>query len=720
MKEQAIISSLQKKWKAISLVSIACISLAFALVFVTCLHQLFQYSFAWALPAWIILFALMMAMQRSWRIQQRDVLLYLNRHIAQLEESSELLLKPAASLNLLEQMQVNKLKENISYAASVHPVSKKIKGSVCILLLSLILSALIFLLLRPSLFQQEKSNRATAASSTPEQVLPAVSSVTLKIKSPAYTNIKLQTQQDMNVVAAEGSTVYWQLETNKAVQQISLKFSDTTVLPLHAANDERTVWRGDRTIKQSGFYQVVSDSSLSELYKLEVIKDQPPVITVQLPKPSVVIDVGEPQRTAIQLHVTDDYGIADATIMATVASGSGEAVKFSEHAIQFGNNFSAHNKNYELKKTIDLPSLGMKPGDELYLYFKAGDNNNRQTQSDTYIISIADTADLMGFDGAVNSLDAKPEYFRSQRQIIIETEQLLRDKPTLARDAFNNRSNDLGIDQKLLRLRYGKFLGEEFEANIGGHEAQEEEGHDAHEEQEKPAGDNNNNFGNAEAIIDQFSHKHDIAEDANFFDAGTKKQLKAVLTEMWNAELRLRSFKPDEALPFEYKALRLLKDLQQQSRVYVAKTNIKTPPLDPKKRLTGELDKIISPSMQNSSGPNDQSLVAAQKTLSVLEHLKTNNSVSNDEMAWLFATSRLMQQRAAASPGKYLAALQSYQSVLNHIQQKQNIPVKDIGAAQGGLQQMLAAPALKPSPAATLNGNSLSQQYFLNLNNSRP
>ena len=159
------------------------------------------------------------------------------------------------------------------------------------------------------------------------------------------------------------------------------------------------------------------------------------------------------------------------------------------------------------------------------------------------------------------------------------------------------------------------------------------EGHDEHD---RNRADNNNNFGNAEAIIDQFEHKHDVAEDANFFDPETKKQLKAVLTEMWNAELRLRTLKPADALPFEYKALRLLKDLQQQSRMYVAKTNIKTPPLKPETRLTGELDKIISPSTQNKTQQNDQPVIAAQKTLSILEKLKSNNAINNDELGCCF------------------------------------------------------------------------------------
>jgi hypothetical protein len=52
---------------------------------------------------------------------------------------------------------------------------------------------------------------------------------------------------------------------------------------------------------------------------------------------------------------------------------------------------------------------------------------------------------------------------------------------------------------------------------------------------------------------------------------------------MWSAELRLRTYKAEEALPFEYKALRLLKDLQQKSRVYVAKTAFKAPQIKGRK-----------------------------------------------------------------------------------------------------------------------------------------
>src|SRR6202000_3055378 len=100
-----------------------------------------------------------------------------------------------------------------------------------------------------------------------------------------------------------------------------------------------------------------------------------------------------------------------------------------------------------------------------------------------------------------------------------------------------------------------------------------------------------------------YTDKHDNAEDATYFEPGVKAQLKATLNEMWNAELRLRTYKPREALPYCYKALRLLKYLQQQSRAFVAKTGVRVMPLNPDKRLTGELASIVPPGQRVANAP---------------------------------------------------------------------------------------------------------------------
>ena len=55
-------------------------------------------------------------------------------------------------------------------------------------------------------------------------------------------------------------------------------------------------------------------------------------------------------------------------------------------------------------------------------------------------------------------------------------------------------------------------------------------------------------FSNADKVRDAFTDKHDNAEDATFYEPAIKKQLRATLTEMWNAELRLRTFVPERRI----------------------------------------------------------------------------------------------------------------------------------------------------------------------------
>ena len=75
---------------------------------------------------------------------------------------------------------------------------------------------------------------------------------------------------------------------------------------------------------------------------------------------------------------------------------------------------------------------------------------------------------------------AKPELLRSQRQIIIDTENLLADiktNPKMNPLVVRNRSEIIANDQAALRRRYGKFLGrspalfgdEEHDDREGGH-----------------------------------------------------------------------------------------------------------------------------------------------------------------------------------------------------------------------------------------------------------
>ncbi len=695
-----IIYTLQKKWTsrilfAQSLFAIALTSML-SFIAINVLHLS-----RFVIPIIFIFLSLLIYRFFYKKISTGDVSKYLNKSLPELQESTGLMLKPYEKLNFIEQLQVRQIdhlfNENIQPPKNV---TRELKTSV-IFFLVVIVTCLLVYIVRGNLIRKVTVApfSETSTSIVKREIKPAeVDAVKIKITPPSYTQKKTREQDKFNVVVEQGAHLLWTITTNIGVNNVQLVFNDKSVLKLHVNNKDSTKWTATKQIKSSGFYHVKIAGTSSELYKMEMIKDQLPVIVVQSPKPHTLIEPGQQQRTYLNVSITDDYGIKNTFISATVASGSGEAVKFKEQQLSFGN-FSSGSKKYQLQKQIELTSLGMKPGDELYFYVVATDSYNQEKRSDIYIVRIEDTAQLMEMEGLMSGINIKPEFFRSQRQIIIETEQLLKDSDTISVEEFKKRSNELGVDQKLLRLRYGKFLGEETDVEIGNDHDHDEEGHNEA-----------NDFGNAQKIIDEIAHKHDNAEDATFFDAQTKKQLKATLAEMWKAELQLRTIKPKDALPFEYKALKLLKELQQQTRVYVAKTGLKTTPLKPDKRLTGELDKIIQPVTQQNFKQNQDGIIILRKALGVLEQVRNKETLQPSSTEILEQASLQLSTKAASQPSIYLSSLEALRRINNN-----SYKPKDISLAGSALQRMIQGSSRFSKQANTSPDMKLSQRYFMNV-----
>lgn len=700
-KGRNIIQSLQKKWSLqIALayvVTAVAVSIFISAIFIKLLHQ----SWLVVLPIVSICFALFYFLFMQ-KINGEDVVRFLNQAFPELQESTQLVLQPADHLNGLEKLQLHKIESQLtSQIPSPQLIRKKLKTSFIMLIMAL-LFAFVFALIpfqKAHPFYQNKTSFNTSFSSKPEIKLPEIKAADIIITPPSYTRKPVREQDKFNIVAEQKAVVTWAITTTKKSSDVQFVFNDKSIVKLKATDKEGTHWLASKQIWQPGFYQVKIDNKLSELYQIEMIPDAPPIITIQSPKQSTFIKWGDAQKINISVSLSDDYGIDSAAVHATTASGSGEAVTFKEHQFLFPN-FHSGNQKYGLQKMIDLPSLGLTPGDELYFYITAKDNNQQEKRSDVYIVRLEDTAQLFSMTGLKNGIDVKPELFRSERQIIIETEQLLRDKDTIAVESFNKRSSNLGSDQELLRLRYGKYLGEETETEIGG---------DHHADAQNEAAD----FGNAAKVIDEYSHKHDIAEDADFFDAPTKKQLQAMLTEMWKASLQLKTYKPKEALPFAYNALRLLKDLQQKTRAYVAKTGVQTTPLNPAKRLTGELNKIAQPVTQQNEKQKDSSLQTLREAMGVLEKVKSKDALQKSDVAVLEAAGTQLSAMAALNPAAYLAAYKALQRIIeNDVKTNEN----DINFTGNAFQKMITSFSNLPQQSQSAPDMNLSNRYFMNLN----
>jgi hypothetical protein len=396
-------------------------------------------------------------------------------------------------------------------------------------------------------------NNAAAAK------LAAAGAVVMHVAPPAYTAVVPFDSAPRELQIPQGSEVRWCARDGQA-DQAPIELSDGQQLSIGAGcagwtATESIFWRWQGT-----------------RYNLRVTPDQPPQITVTAPAEMVQVLATDAKSAAIAISVRDDYAVRRATLHLTLARGSGENIRFSDREVPLPAANDPRVRSWS--KQWALSELGMEPGDELYFFVRASDNAEpaHDVQSPTYTLRLPGP---MSSDDETSALPVlvKPENLRSQRQIIIDTEQLVADikaQPKIEVATVRNRSETIARDQAQLRRRYGQFLGEESSLFGGDDHEQEHDGarHD---------------------VVAEFGHAHDQAENATLFDEATKKVLRRALSAMWDAEKALRAITPAPALPPEYKALEAIKQLQQADRIYLHKTAFAPPPIKEELRMSGDV-----------------------------------------------------------------------------------------------------------------------------------
>lgn len=410
-----------------------------------------------------------------------------------------------------------------------------------------------------------------AAAPKAAPVAAAQSSIVVRVAPPKYTAVAAFESAPRDLQVPEHSEVRWCAADGRGA---TVELSDGQQLKIGA---ECAHW----TASESVFWRWHDVR-----YNLRVTPDQPPRITVTAPAEMVQVLAADAKSAAIGVSVRDDYLVSRATLHLTLARGSGENIRFSDREVPLPS--SADPRARSWSKQWALSDLGMEPGDELYFFVRAADNAvpPHSAQSPTYTLRLPGPVSSDDEASALPML-VKPENLRSQRQVIIDTEQLVADiraQPKLAAATVRSRSESIASDQAQLRRRYGQFLGEE-SSLFGG---------DDHEKE-----------GGKHDIVAEYGHAHDQAENATLFDEATKKVLRRALGAMWDAEKALRAITPSTALPPEFKALEAVKQLQQADRIYLHKTAYAPPPIKEELRMSGDV--VGAKSFRREQGaPNDR------------------------------------------------------------------------------------------------------------------
>ncbi len=513
-----------------------------------------------------------------------------------IEDSADLLFATPASLGPLQQIQRQRLVDRLASRPADLRAAWPLRWLMAAwIAFGALTAATIWLF--PQGITMTLPQRVPPTTTAPAALATdlVIAAARLEADPPAYTGLAASSQPELSGKFAQDSRLRWTLRFTPQPEAAELVFHDGLRLPLVREGED---WTASRVLAKSTLYRIVPAGPLplrdDALHRLDAIADQPPQIRVVAPERSLSLATPGQRSWALEFEASDDHGLGAARLDITLAQGSGEQVTVRQQSVALAGEGDARLRRY--LRTLDLPSLGLAEGDDLIVRLTVEDNRAptpQASRSASFILRwpMPPGAESSGMEGLVKK--ALPAYFRSQRQIIIDAEALVADRPRLSADEFMLRSNNLGVDQRLLRLRYGQFLGEESEGEPEPPPGYEDEGHsddDGHDHGAEggagpPGGD---------SVLELYGHTHDEAEAATLLDPETRALLKQALDAMWLSEGGLRQGDPGAALPHAYRALGFIKQVQQASRIYLARVGLELPAIDMARRMTGDRKGIAS------------------------------------------------------------------------------------------------------------------------------
>ncbi|SFV07694.1 DUF4175 family protein [Pseudoduganella namucuonensis] len=486
-----------------------------------------------------------------------------------LEDSSELLAsEPASAIARLQRKRLQARLLDVLNDDGYRAIARtRVRWRVLPLILSLLAAGAAWAL------QQVAAPKPAASSASAAARPAAPGELTLRVTPPAYTKAAAFETAAKDIQIPQYSDVRWCF-ARPGEPASAVELSDGQSLPVAR---ECAAWKATESV----FWR--ARHLPTARHNILVTPDQPPRVAIAAPKEAIHLLAAGAKNVQLSVSTRDDYGIVRASLHMTLARGSGENIRFSDKEMPLPQSNDPRGRQWQ--KNWSLEELGMEPGDELYFFVRATDNapeHPHTVQSPTYTLRLpgpqAESLDATALPTLV-----KPENLRSQRQIIIDTEQLVADMPKLGPAALRARSEAIAGDQAKLRLRYGQFLGEE-STLFGDDEHGPGDSHDHGGSAPAPGG-----FGKMDNVLQRFGHAHDEADNATIFDPQTKEVLRRALKAMWEAEKQLRAIAPKPALPPEYKALAAIKELQQAERVYLHRTAFVPPAIKEEKRMSGDV-----------------------------------------------------------------------------------------------------------------------------------
>lgn len=725
-----ILKGFQKRWQVMLYAEIFLYAIG-AAVLVAFLFQ----NLILSISVFMLVAAIFTLKLRPWELTLDRIISFVDREVDALEYSSGLLIFPQAQLSGLAQLQQQRVAGQLDEQIKIIKPETNLLRAAIITVTLILLGFLLyqfevldkFMSSQPGVEQEKVIIFKPADSTAAKNPQPVLENQKVTISYPEYTGFPSFTTTNMDIEALEGSRITWQIQFDTEVDSAQMESMGTR----YPMNLKGNAYSRTSVLRNSGFYNfrfrdTAGGSYVSDLYSIEVTKDRAPVIEVPDLKQFSSFSFDEDKRISFNTLITDDFGIANAYIIVTVSKGTGESVKFREEKLNFESGVKIGSKMLELSKTINLDNMKMEPGDELYFHIEAMDLKQPQpnvARSETYFAVIKDTLDYgAGVEGTMG-VDLMPAYFRSQRQLIIDTEKLISQRNKISKQEFNSTSNNLGFDQKALRLKYGEFMGDESEGSLDISEDREMPGaHEQGEEQDPLAefthdhdGDNEHNLvvredhdheeeeevGAAKDPLAKFLHDHGDPESSTLFTDNLKSKLRQALSIMWDAELHLRLHEPEKSLPYQYQALALIQEIKNSARIYVHRIGYDPAPIKEEVRLTGKIDEVSNVQKTEDLEEPAKNSFMRQSVLRLEQLILGETNITAEDRKLFEQAGNELAEKAIEEPGKHLNTLQQ----LKWLSEERKPEKETLKQVQRGLLKALPKPEASPGKGKNYTGD---------------
>lgn len=395
---------------------------------------------------------------------------------------------------------------------------------------SLLLAALLFLavVVGASVAQTSGlSTSSTANQQSSEQPAWSWDGWVFTITPPAYTQQAPSTQSTPDIQAWQGSEVLvtqpngqsWRsVQMHQVVSKQQVSFTNT-----------QGAWQAAQILNESTLWRIhVQDEAgqtlISPQFVWQARMDQPPRIDVEEPRAQFTEVTESPTSWPFALSVQDDLGVTNVLARVAFSEGSGENIQYTttEHTLTAD---QTQPNQYTFVLPFDQP---LPKGQEVVVRFVATDGRTpeaQSTESSAYVLRWApdDTTKSADMEGVLRV--SEPAAFRSQRQIIIDTEALIEAWDSIDQDVRDARAAKVGLDQRILRNRYGQHLG--MEADEGGplmpvsaeeiahasgddhHDHGHDHDHQEHDDHEHEEDHNHNHDGHDHDHQEHDDHEHE-------------------------------------------------------------------------------------------------------------------------------------------------------------------------------------------------------------------